>query len=791
MCRRGTQNQKTAAEKEIEDLEREAWEAAQSGLPAAVVRMLHKRAERAKRKKMQDDAAAAAAAVIAAADEAGDVDSIPPPSHDAVREFYTALLPDVSPHVSDDTRHTAACQMMAEVTNEWSKVQDAPQRPEWKELLDPRVTGAPVTWPALHSIRKQHRKFTVPTKKITLGGQDFFIGGWSHTVHFRPWWQIWFWRHGMLHRSRLERGVAIAARSYVLSLYLGLSWDQIKAQPALHALVDSGSRRYGQTDSWWPDNEHTPALPFMPRRWRDLLRREDETMESLVEVVRNSPRWPEIAAAAAQTGITQTKAVGLVIGAISASHSTECFASPMLNAMLVLDRMMKRDAMDGGERIARLRDEDDLVGRRGQGALLDSFVWECTRHNGKYVTAKVKRDMNLRDSTGTLYRIRHGTVLMASTALASRDALHWHEPHQFLPGRFVSSVNAPELSQPSRGWKKSGAFTPAGEKKQRPERWARSAMTEPLPTLPLGCALGNLRELDPQPELNSELSTPRKQIVRSVDDQSEMVDSNASADAEAQSQSALYLQQRLQGGHEEEEGPDAADSGNTGVDSDGERSTGALSEAGSAGGDHASVGLVPARNSSSEFAMSAFTSAGQRWKISREQAAAEVDAQDADQNAAQPEKSSRSSSTHRSPMLHLQHPALRWWVHRLLTIKTWHPDGEEATWSLGGSGWPSRIRWWQRARCPRFWQQRPSVLGDCCRGGAYHVEPIDSDEFDMHPSLLRPRDTVFPVTPRGNFRLSEFGAPEKLAPGEDLDGWAQKDGAAGSEDSGDEANKAD
>ena len=76
------------------------------------------------------------------------------------------------------------------------------------------------------------------------------------------------------------------------------------------------------------------------------------------------------------------------------------------------------------------------------------------------------------------------------------------------------------------------------------------------------------------------------------------------------------------------------------------------------------------------------------------------------------------------------------------------------------------------------------MLGDCCRGGAYHVEPIDSDEFDLHPSLLRTRDTVFPVTPRGHFRLQQFGAPEKLTAmvGEDLDGWAQKDGAAGSED---------
>eukprot|EP01044_Picomonas_judraskeda_P003164 COSAG03_NODE_254_length_9907_cov_43.112765_3_plen_1173_part_00 len=790
VCRRGNQNQKTAAEKEIEEMERAAREAEQSGLPAAVVRMLHKRAERARRKKLHDDAAAAEAAALAASDSAADAVSIPPPSHDAVREFYTALLPDVSPHISDDTRHTAACQMMAEVTNEWSKVQDPPQRPEWKQLLDPRVTGAPVSWPALHSIRKQHRTFTAPTKKISLGSRAFFIGGWSHTVHYRPWWQIWFWRHGMLHRSRLERGVAIAARSYVLSLYTGLTWDQLKAQPALQALVDSGTRRYGQTDSWWPGSEHTPVMPFVPRRWLDILLREDEMAEKLAEAVRNSPRWPEIAAAAALTGIAQTKAVELVVGAVSASHSTECFASPMLNAMLVLDRMMARDEMDSGERISRLRDEDKLVERRGQGALLDSFVWECARHNGKYVTAKVRRDMNLRDSTGRLYRVRRGTVLMASTALASRDPTHWQEPHKFLPARFVASLSAPELSQPSRGWKKSGAFTPAGKQKQRPERWARSAMTEPLPTLPLGCVLGNLRELDPQPGSDSEPSTPRKHSAHTFNGQGELEDRAAPADSAAQAQ--LHLQQRLQGGDDEDEDPAGAT--NEGADSDGGSSAGNLSETGagadaeaSLGGDKAeaeTAGLVPARNSSPAFAMSAFMSAGQRWQLSRAQAPAEGGAEDTDNNAEQPETSSRSSSSHRSPMLHLQHPTLKWWVQRLLTIKSWHPDAEEATWRLGGSSWPSRVRWWQRARCPRFWQQRPSVLGDCCRGGAYHVEPIDSDEFDLHPSLLRTRDTVFPVTPRGHFRLQQFGAPEKLTAmvGEDLDGWAQKDGAAGSED---------
>ena len=593
-------------------------------------------------------------------------------------------------------------------------------------------------------------------------------------------------------------------QSYVLSLYLGLTWDQVKAQPALQALVDSGTRRHGQTDSWWPGSEHTPAMPFVPRRWLDILLREDETMEQLAEAVRNSPRWPEIAAAAALTRIAQTKAVELVVGAISASHSTECFASPMLNAMLVLDRMMKRDEMDSGERIARLKDEDKMVGRRGQGALLDSFVWECARHNGKYVTAKVKRDMNLRDSTGRLYRVRRGTVLMASTALASRDPTHWQEPHKFLPSRFVASLSAPELSQPSRGWKKSGAFTPAGKQKQRPERWARSAMTEPLPTLPLGCALGNLRELDPQPGSDSDLSTPQKHThsAHTFNGQGELEDFAASADSAAQPQ--LLLQQRLQGGDKEDEGHADPDATSEGADSDGGSSEENVSEAGSAcadaaaslGGDEAeaeTAGLVPARNSSPEFAISAFMSAGKRWQLSRVQA--EVHAKDTDNNAEQPETSSRSSSSssHRSPMLHLQHPALKWWVQRLLTIKSWHPDAEEATWSLGGSSWPSRVRWWQRVRCPRFWQQRPSVLGDCCRGGAYHVEPLDSDEFDLHPSLLRPRDTVFPVTPRGHFRLQQFGAPEKLTAmvGEDLDGWAQKDGAAGSEGSEDEAVKVD
>ena len=86
----------------------------------------------------------------------------------------------------------------------------------------------------------------------------------------------------------------------------------------------------------------------------------------------------------------------------------------------------------------------------------------------------------------------------------------------------------------------------------------------------------------------------------------------------------------------------------------------------------------------------------------------------------------------------------------------WHPEGEEASWVLSGR-WPSRVRWWQRARCPRFWQRRPSVLGDCCRGGAYYVSTIDSDDFDLHPELLRKRDSVFPVTPKGTFRLAQFG----------------------------------
>ena len=121
-----------------------------------------------------------------------------------------------------------------------------------------------------------------------------------------------------------------------------------------------------------------------------------------------------------------------------------------------------------------------------------------------------------------------------------------------------------------------------------------------------------------------------------------------------------------------------------------------------------------------------------------------------------PDERVESYSTHRNPLLPLQHATLKWWVLRLATLKEWHPEGEEASWVLSGR-WPSRVRWWQRARCPRFWQRRPSVLGDCCRGGAYYVSTIDSDDFDLHPELLRKRDSVFPVTPKGNFRLAQFG----------------------------------
>jgi hypothetical protein len=786
----------SSAEKEIEEMEREAREAEQSGLPPAVVRMMHKRADRAKHKKAQEDAAAAEAAAVAAADAARDSTALPPPSHDAVREFYSALLPEVSADVSNDTRHTAACQMMAEVMNEWSKVQEPPQRPEWKALLDPRIDGAPVSWPALHNIRKKHRTFTAPTKKITLGSRVFFIGGWSHTVHFRPWWQIWFWRHGLLHRSRLERGVAIAARSYACSLYLGVTWEQIKEQPVLQTLVDSGSRRYGKTHSWWPQHAHSPILPWWaPRRWIDNLFREAETMEQIAEAVRGSPGWPEIAAAAAATGIAETIAVELVIGAISATHSTECFASPMLNAMLVLDRMIKRDEMDDGERIARLRDEDDLVARRGKGALLDSFVWECARHNGSYVASKVKRDVNVRDSAGQLYRIRRGTALLASTALASRDPMYWHEPHQFIPGRFVASIHAPELSQPSRGWKKSGAFTPAGEQKQRPERWARSAMTEPLPTLPLGCALGKLRELDPLDPTESDSESDANSTAEPTTPRNPGEPAAAAAAPDGNEDQSLQLKDRLQGGSdgggEREQSSDDDDDDDNADEGRGDGDDGSDAKEEDRSQNEADAEVEPEdpvslRNSSPQFALSAFSSAGQRWQLSRAKAqeAAELEEKANLEQAAH--SSSRSSSSHRSPMLHLQHATLQWWVQRLLTIKDWHPDGEEATWHVGGSSWPSRTRWWQRARCPRFWQQRPSVLGDCCRGGAYYVEPIDSDDFDLHPSILRLRDTVFPVTPRGFFRLQEFGAPEKLSAGEDLDGWAQKDGAAGSEGSASE-----
>ena len=37
------------------------------------------------------------------------------------------------------------------------------------------------------------------------------------------------------------------------------------------------------------------------------------------------------------------------------------------------------------------------------------------------------------------------------------------------------------------------------------------------------------------------------------------------------------------------------------------------------------------------------------------------------------------------------------------------------------------------------------------------MSTIDSDDFDLHPELLRKRDSVFPVTPKGNFRLAQFG----------------------------------
>ncbi len=163
-------------------------------------------------------------------------------------------------------------------------------------------------------------------------------------------------------------------------------------------------------------------LPMYPR-WLPvwllpLYWRAASAKKSLVAMVRGSPNWPPLAAAATAHDLAEDVAAEYVLTMVG-FHAAGAINS-FVNALHLLAAMPDR-----GRALL-----NDAVRRR-------SFALELLRFNGPSVKRVLASDTDVRTSAGARHRIRAGATLYANTSVCQRDATVWPDPHVFDAERFL------------------------------------------------------------------------------------------------------------------------------------------------------------------------------------------------------------------------------------------------------------------------------------------------------------------------------------------------------------------
>ena len=162
--------------------------------------------------------------------------------------------------------------------------------------------------------------------------------------------------------------------------------------------------------------------------------------------VRCAPRWPAIAAAADQVGLSHDDACDAVLVAVG--FNAAGMSNSMLNALLLLPRFEDQSKK-------RLR-EDPIA--------LRSFVWELLRFNGPMVgRVTSEASTTIHTSAGVEHCVKKGTFLFSALSECQKDPLVWPQPQVFAATRFESTLKGSNTTPTTNALPVLGFGVPLGK----------------------------------------------------------------------------------------------------------------------------------------------------------------------------------------------------------------------------------------------------------------------------------------------------------------------------------------
>lgn len=199
---------------------------------------------------------------------------------------------------------------------------------------------------------------------------------------------------------------------------------------------------------------HPIMLPKHPRCPAWMLPSQHRMNVARIEVFKQmkaSPGWSYIRARAEANFLSEADACENILTMITVNSAG--LLPPMINAFCLVQNLHDR-----GQELLRSPE------------LMDSFAWEILRLQGSPpILRKLEAETVIPTSTSEHgpFLVKSGTVLLTSLAAASRDPSVWSDPDTFKANRFVP-LPSPTLANRTEDG------------------------TEPLPTLPFGCPLGQM-----------------------------------------------------------------------------------------------------------------------------------------------------------------------------------------------------------------------------------------------------------------------------------------------------------
>mmetsp|Transcript_19568 Transcript_19568/g.26860 ORF Transcript_19568/g.26860 Transcript_19568/m.26860 type:complete len:827 (+) Transcript_19568:134-2614(+) len=170
----------------------------------------------------------------------------------------------------------------------------------------------------------------------------------------------------------------------------------------------------------YPMPQIQPLFPWMPLFLLPSYYAMMSAINSTIELIHNTPRWPEIANKAKEIGAPLDAVSRSLLIAIGLNSSG--LRCSFINSVFILPLL----PLGGKELVAN-------------EALLESFCWEVLRFCGLALLMEAKEETNISSSKGEHYKVKAGTKLFTHTGYQSRDEAIYADPHVFKLDRFLKA----------------------------------------------------------------------------------------------------------------------------------------------------------------------------------------------------------------------------------------------------------------------------------------------------------------------------------------------------------------